>query len=187
METRTYQVYKFSELSKEVQERAIDKWYDREDYQWLKDDIMQELYELDTLKLFSDVRLQYSLSYRQGDGLSFSANIDFEAFLKNKGLTTDKIDLLSNAVYKFVSTGNKGLYCYAHKDQIQYEENERHVDAIWEEIDRYKEEIANYYIDICNKLKSYGYSVIEYRMSKEDFEELCEDNGYMFTKDGKLE
>lgn len=187
METRTYQVYKFMELPKETREKVIQKWYESEDYPFIEEDIMQELIKLDTLKLFSDVKLQYSLGYCQGDGLSFSANIDFTAYLKSKNLSIDKIDLLSNAVYKFISTGNKGHYSYASENQIQYEENERHVDAIWEEIDGYKEEIEKYYLDICNKLEKYGYSILDYRMDEKEFNELCDANNYMFTENGNID
>lgn len=187
MELRTYKVFKFEELDEATKQKAIDKWYEAEDYPFLEEDIQAELEHLDTLKLFSDIKLQYSLSWRQGDGLSFSAQIDFTAFLKTKNIDLDRIDFLSNAVYKFKSKGNTGLYSFASKSDIEYEENERHEDDIWIEIDGYKTEIADYYLDICKKLEKYGYSVLEYRMNFKEFAEHCEANGYMFKKNGQID
>ena len=92
METRTYNVYKFNELTKEAKENAINKWYEDEEYPFLEEDLRQELENIDTLKLFSDVKLQYSLSCCQGDGLSFSASIDIDAWLKAKKYTKKNME-----------------------------------------------------------------------------------------------
>src|SRR5271169_3042881 len=102
MEIRQYNVYKFEELSKEAKKKAIDKWYESEDYPFLGEDIMQELEYLDTLKIFEDVKLQYSLSNCQGDGVSFSANIILSRYLDTKKYSVTKKDDICNAIYKFV-------------------------------------------------------------------------------------
>lgn len=188
METRSYNVYKFSELSKEAKEYAIAKYYENEEYPFLEEDILSELSQLDTLKIFSDIKLRYSLNYCQGDGLSFSANIDVDEYLKNKDLSQDNKQLISMEVYKMYSTGNKGRYSYAHRDQIEWEANGSDVRETTEKlIETIKKEIAEYYMEICKKLEKYGYSVLEYRMDDEEFEEHCKSNGYMFLENGKID
>lgn len=188
METRTYNVYKFNELSKEAKQHAIDKWYEHEDYPWLEEDLRQELENLDTLKLFSDVKLQYSLSCCQGDGLSFAASIDIDAWLKEQGYSKENIEALNEHIYKFTSNGNTGHYSYSSERDIEWEGQGNSVPASTEEeIETIRKEIAQYYLAICNKLEKYGYSILDYRMDFAEFEEHCENNDYMFTETGKLD
>lgn len=188
MKTKTYQVYSFNELSKEAKEYAIQKWYENEDYPMLKEDLLEELSQLDTLKIFNDVKLSYSLSCCQGDGLSFSANISLENWLKGKKLSNKNIDNINEAIYKFISTGNKGFYSYATPEQIQYDVND---DILFEKVEKQvediKNEIASYYMNICKELEKYGYSIIEYRMNDQEFQEFCESNEYEFLENGKID
>ena len=188
MELRTYKVFKFEELDEATKQKAIDKWYEAEDYPFLEEDIRAELEHLDTFKLFSDVRLQYSLSYCQGDGLSFSAQIDLEAYLKSKKWKEKSIKKLTDEVYKFYSKGNQGRYSYASKSDIEYETQGNVIhERIEAKLDVLKDEIAEYYLNICRKLEKYGYSILEYRMDFKEFAEHCEANGYMFTENGQID
>ena len=74
--TREYKVYNFNELNNESKDYAIEKYYETEDYYFLEDDILEELYQLDKHKIFEEVKLRYSLSWCQGDGLSFKCEIN---------------------------------------------------------------------------------------------------------------
>lgn len=190
--TRNYQVYDFKELSKEAKYYAIEKWYENEDYPFLEDYIQEELHQLDEHEIFEDIKLQYSLSYCQGDGLSFSAHINLKNFLDNiysKKLQQFKKDTIQNYIYKCYSKGNTGHYCYASKSDIEYYENyqngieRKYIDILWQDI---LEEIKKYYMNICNNLEKYGYSILEYRMNDEEFSEFCEDNEYKFFENGKM-
>jgi hypothetical protein len=187
METRTYTVYSFKELPKETQEKVIQQWYEKEDYPFLSDDLEEELRQLDTLKLFSNVKLQYSLGYCQGDGLSFSGDIDLEGYLKHKKLSRKKINRYTDAVYNPKSTGNTGNYCYASKNNIYFDLQLDLTEQEDIELEAIRNEIAEYYMDICEKLEKTGYAIMEYRMSIEEFEEMAESNGYMFTANGKID
>lgn len=77
--TKEYNVYDFFELSEEAKERA-KQWY-------LDDDFRQpeftEIYEQDLQNIFpdSELKLQYSLSYCQGDGLNIYGNLDVNNIL----------------------------------------------------------------------------------------------------------
>lgn len=187
METRTYNVFKFEELDNMTKEIAINKYYETEDYLFLEEDLICELENLDKLKLFSDVRLQYSLSCCQGDGLSFSAKIDLEAYLKSKNWKEKSIHILTENIYKFYSTGNTGRYSYSSKSDIDFETQGGFINEhIERKLNIIRDEIAEYYLNICRKLETYGYSILNYRMDFKEFQEHCEANNYMFNENGKL-
>jgi hypothetical protein len=188
--TKEYKIYNFNELSKEAKEYAINNWYEHEDYPFLEDDILEGLKQID--KYFFDVELQYSLSYSQGDGLSFKGTLNLKKFLDekySKKLRKSYQHALWDYIYSVNSTGNGGNYCYAHKNDIEYTENyndckeHKYIDKLWDDV---LEEIKEYYIELCDKLEKYGYSILEYRMNNEEFLELCEANEYNFYKDGKM-
>jgi len=188
METRAYNVYKFDELSPEAQEKAIDNWYKTEDYLFLKEDLLEELKQLDEQKIFIEPKLSYSLNNCQGDGLSFSCQIDFEAYLKWKEYSQEAIDGIKEAIYKFCSTGNKGRYCFASRNDIDFEINDEAMFVNYSPIiTAMKLEIEHFYLTVCKKLEKYGYSVLEYRMNTKEFSEFCEFYGYMFRENGQLD
>lgn len=188
MREKTYQVFKFNELSQEAKDYAMQKYYESEDYYFLKEDIRQELIELDKFKVFENVELSYSLSCCQGDGLSFKADINWQNFLKAKKISQKTIDKMNDYIYKFFSSGNTGRYYYASNSDIQWEDQGSNMkEALVDKIDALRDEIAEYYLDICKKLEKYGYSILEYRMTEAEFLELCESNDYEFTADGRLD
>jgi hypothetical protein len=188
MRTIELNVYKFSELKAKAQEEVIEKWYEHEDYPFLSEDLEQELKELDTLKLFSDVKLQYSLSCCQGDGLSFSADID-----KHKALTAmnyskpSVFDALYNSIYSLKAVGNTGRYSFSHKNDIVLEyEGLNGKPILQKKLDQFQEFLQDYYLGICHKLEKYGYSILEYRMDVKEFSEHADANGYEYYADGKM-
>lgn len=82
MRTIRTKVYSFDELSKEAQQIAV-KHYLATNYENI------ELYNFDincteyaASKGFNNAKVRYNLSYSQGDGLSFDADIDVEHFLR---------------------------------------------------------------------------------------------------------
>jgi hypothetical protein len=187
MRTIEQEVYNFSELSKDVQEKIIEKYYENEEYPFLTDDLMENLSELDTLKIFSNVQLQYSLSYTQGDGLSFSTDIDILKWLKNRNMKTSVLDVIYNNIYSIKCTGNMGQYYYANGKDITLEvqDNSGKHKRIDKLMDIIKEELSDYYISICHKLTKIGYSIVDYRMSIEEFSEYSNDNGYEYFINGR--
>ena len=187
MKTVKVNLYQFGELSKDVQEKVIQKWYENEDYPCLSEDLINELAIIDKGQYWKGPVLSYSLGYCQGDGLSFSGTFDLFKWIKNrhKEIKTVDFDNICNAV-RFISNGNKGhYYCYCsrsdtEKDVLDYDLEEKYNLVI----DKLEEEIADYYIDLCEQLEKYGYSILEYRMTVEEFAEMAEANGYYFHKDG---
>jgi len=183
-------VFKFDELSEESKEKAIEVWYSSEDYCFLEDDILSELEFFDEEGIFSNVKLSYSLSWSQGDGLSFSSDIDLEKFIDKiyeVKIPNWKKRALLTYINKVTTKWNTGHYCSCHESDVTselsgYDERER-LECYFKSI---FEHIQQYYLDTCKQLEKYGYSVLEYRMDNKEFSENCECNDYEFYEDGKM-
>jgi hypothetical protein len=190
--TKEYKVFEFKELSEETKQTVIDKWYENEDYPFLEENIEEQLNQIDEYNIFDDVKLQYSLSWSQGDGLSFSAEINLKAFLDNiylKKLPEWKKNGIKEYIFDIHSKGNTGHYCYAHRNDVDFNYNyqdniERpNLEKLWDKI---FEQITEYYLEVCEKLEKFGYSILEYRMDFDEFSELCESNEYKFLENGEM-
>jgi len=72
--TREYKVYNFSELSEDAKEKA-KQWYLDDDF---RPQEFENIYTEDLHYLFnnSDLKMQFSLSYCQGDGLNIYGKLD---------------------------------------------------------------------------------------------------------------
>ena len=153
-------IYTFQELSIESKEKAIEKYYENEDYYFLSEDLTESCKEYLTKNecAFRDIKLYYSLSHSQGDGLCFIGEIEKDG-----------------KCMKIQHTGR----CYHSKSvsMIYWDEEGNNIDEV--------QELKDIYFDICNKLENEGYSIIEYRMDNEEFCEFSDENGYEYTEDGK--
>jgi hypothetical protein len=193
MKTRTVNVYEFKELSKEAQEKAIEHFKDLKQNDgdllfFFSDDVSEQLKE----NGWNDVKLAYSLSRCQGDGLSFSGKLDLKWFLENEyshKLPKYKINALCEYVYSVHSKGNTGHYSYANKSQIEYSENYQNGEH-WDRLDKLFQdvllEIQNQYVNLCSKFEKQGYDEIEFQLSDECIEGDIEANEYEFLESGKM-
>ena len=159
-----YEVYKFEELSDEAKEKVIAKWYENEQYEFLDEDIQEELYYLLNeagIKFRpAGVKAYFSLSYSQGDGVCFTGIF----------WTDEDLNVLIT---------HKSRYYYA--DSVEFE----FKDASGELVDD-SEEFKEKYLEICRKLEKYGYETIGYRMNNEEFQDHCDANTHEFRKDGRM-
>lgn len=155
-------VYKFNELSLEAKEKAIEKYYENENYHFLGDDLLESCKEYLREKecTFYNIRVFYSLNNCQGDGLCFEG----ELFNKDGDEMTLK---------------HVGRYSHAKSVEMNFYNSEG------EEVDENKE-LKNIYFEICDKLEKEGYSIIEYRMDENEFNELSEANEWEYTETGSL-
>lgn len=163
--TKKYKVYEFKELSKEAKDKVIEKYYEMEDYPFLAENLTEScktLLEENKIKYNEDLRLGYSLTYSQGDGLNFVGSFEWKKY---------HIIITHSYDYEFAS---------ASEITIMNEESE--------EIDneKIKEQFKTIYLDICEKLEKEGYSELEYRMNYKEMQEHCEVNDYNFLEDGTM-
>ncbi|MCP4648763.1 MAG: hypothetical protein GY853_01605 [PVC group bacterium] len=152
-------IYEFSELSRESQEKAIEKWYELEDYPFLPEDLTEYCkYLLDENNItFDDLKVYYSLSYRQGDGACFIGQFQW----KKNDITIKHI----------------GRYSHRNSVNIFFDEGTDEDTEI---------EFKSIFDDICYKIEKDGYSTLDYRMSIDEFNEHSIMNNYEYLENGDL-
>ena len=203
--TRTYNVYDFSELSEEAKEKA-KAWY----LDGQEPEIFTENCEEDLACLFpnSDLKVQYSLAYCQGDGLNIYGELDplnIIALLRekkcgdtfsevNKALTAreEKILRAYIKIFRFkislpMNTTHYS-YCIADKtdfanewiEELEYNQFRSIKTGV---IRKFERIVVSVFRKLAAQYEKAGYEYF-YEISDEDMKEICEANEYMFLKDG---
>ena len=156
----TQKIYNFNELSKEIQEKLIEKekQYQKEAYceDFLFEDMEEKAKEL-LQKYFKDKavfsKIHYSLGYCQGDG----AMIEFE------------VEYYGKLIY--VKHDNYCRYYHEKSFCLEYPNYDYLTDKQEEKL---KEKIYN----MNYELAQYGYSCIEHEYCDEDIIYLLQENEY---------
>lgn len=166
--TTTYTVYKFDDLDKEAQERALDWFREHEEYPFLYEDMQYKLEELlkqHKVRYDDAPTVYYSLSWCQGDGAMFEGRVYWRQYT---------IDIKQS--------GN-----YYHYNSKNFDINLTNGNNIsMETYERVEREFNELYVDICGELERYGYAQIDYILSEEAIKETIDANEYEFYKDGRL-
>lgn len=182
-------VYKFNELSEEAKKVAIEE--ERRSYMeygeplYMFDDYCKEKAKEYG---FYDCKFQWSLSYSQGDGLSFSGSIDADDLIKMAMPNLKKS--IACAISKNIVIeikGNTAHYSYAAKSDVdvwlEANKDYPHIDDIVHELRTYLKEL---YMQLCRELEKDGYSWIEEEDKDERIIERIEANEWEYTKNGKV-
>ena len=188
MRIEEVEIFRFEELTKEVQEEVIKKWYEEEDYPFLNDDLRESLRNNEK-NIFDDgFNLYYSLSYSQGDGLSIEGDINIDKIMLK--LSPELREKFQGKIYKLYSSGNTGRYSFHSINDIKWEldlsddDDHEELEKLFEE--EVTPEIYTIYNSLCVDLIKEGYSILEHRMSIKEFTENCETNNYEFYANGKM-
>ena len=194
MKTVEINLYQFAELSEKAKQRAINDWRQTSneagDYLYFfNDDCIEHLKELG----FTNPTVQYSLSYSQGDGLSFSAegyNNLTDLFIEVLGAHHAKMAefLASNCTLEI--KGNTGRYTYASRSDIDLYTDltsalvveTTNVDNAIEAV---QSKLTDIYMTACKEMEDRGYKELENEQSDEYISETLISNEYDFTEDGK--
>lgn len=199
MRKETIEIYKFEELSEEVQEKVIEKFHDiNTHYDWW--DGVYEMYMQDETGFDID-KIYFSGFWSQGDGAMFegSPNEDILNFItpayNNQQYQKDwsrVIKLIKNGdINIYGSFKHSGHYYHSksYSDNLDaemtndwYGKDYSNIEDILEDI---LEEIREYYEDLCNKIYHSLEQEYEHYTSRESIEETIISNEYEFTKDGK--
>lgn len=204
--TREYKVYNFSELSEDAKEKA-KQWYLDDDF---RPQEFENIYTEDLHYLFnnSDLKMQFSLSYCQGDGLNIYGKLDLtdvfaairdtdhsgEQFKQYKDLFSEHeqktIEAYMEACGREIELPYNRHYCYCVDDRVDFADE-------WIEILEYCR-YKNIQIDTIRKMEKlvgmmfenlsatyekYGYDYF-YNADDEIVNEACEANGWRFLEDG---
>lgn len=201
MRTETIKLYKFEELSEEVQEKVIEKKYDINlHHDWWES--IYEMYMQDETGFDID-KIYFSGFSSQGDGAMFvgSPNEDILNFItpnyRNEAYQKDwskVIKLIKNDHINIYGSFTHGSGHYYHSKSYSdnldaemtnndwYGKNYSNIEDILEDI---LEEIREYYEDVCNKIYRSLEQEYEYYSSREAIEETISCNDYEFTEDGE--
>lgn len=100
METKTINLYTFSELSKEVQEKLVKE--ECKNSLYLINNIVAEYFDEKIKERFGpDLKCYYSLNNCQGDGVAFDGSICIDTLLSNY---SDKFDRKELRFFKFTKS-----------------------------------------------------------------------------------
>jgi hypothetical protein len=192
MRTIRTKVYKFDELVVDAQQNAIEEYRAKMEIHldFFNDEAIEQI---EQAGFYDTIKLQYSLSSCQGDGLSFSCNRINESlllplFAEILGAGKEKTAKAIIDNCSFINTGNNGRYCYASKSDIDYTlESYRNIyENIEIVVSKVREKIENLYMNLCKDLENQGYSDIEYQRSDEAIIETILGNGLEFLSNGKM-
>lgn len=92
--TKTYEVYTYAELSKEVQEQVLENFHDINIDDVCYEYEFEEMIEMLAKKGFEDAKISFSGFCSQGDGASFIADIDIDKVLKYFKIKIEYAELL---------------------------------------------------------------------------------------------
>jgi hypothetical protein len=141
-------------------------------------------------RYFKNPKFHWSLGYCQGDGLSFSCDIDVSEFLKAyyPNMKISIYDAICNIIYTFQSHGNCGRYYFASKNDIDfeleyYDKEYKGIENLCYEI---LEHVRQVYMTVCKEFEKQGYSAYEYLYSEEYARETSTANEMQFLKDGTI-
>lgn len=185
-ETKTITLYQLSELSDSAKDRAISDWRNATDYvelSFFNDECVDNAKEAG----FDNAKVQYSLGYCQGDGVSFSAEIDVKKFilLARPNMSHARAQIIASNC-QYVSTGNSGRYCFAHKNDVDlYLDSNKNMPNIEAVVSDALSIIEDAYMDLCRDFEKDGYAEIENQNSDEYITDTLEANNYEFTEDGE--
>ena len=201
--TINYNVYKYNELSEKAKEK-VKQWYlnGQEEF------IFTESCEQDLYNLFADdhLKVQYSLSYCQGDGFNIYGEVYAEDILncleKHNGGTqlAEFEDVLTDKEKKTILHYAKvcgaielpinNHYCYSLADYIDIADTweydlygYRNINV--ETLKKFEELVRGIFKTLCKAYEKWGYEYF-YEISDEDLEEICEANEYEFLEDGTI-
>lgn len=164
MKIKQIKVYEYSELSDKAKEYAHSQFKWQNDHPDLEYELKEHAKELLKHKGYKveNLHLMYSLSYSQGDGLTFDDTL----------LTIDGIN---------IKIKQSGHYYHEYSNDFTFSDEET-----GEELDE-KEEIVEELRGIMREIAKYGYEDIKHRESEECFIEICDANEYTFRENGTME
>ena len=189
-------VYEFSELSIHVQKKVTERY--RNELLDLLDDDLKDIMKMEFNNHMHNLNfeLAYSLNYCQGDGVSFTGNIEGkEELLEFASLVYDnkvprniirliKWDIIYNV--EFV----RGSSNYVHKytvapaiiDNYNISNSYCHINKA---ITEFEKSINKWYSQVCDTMEKFGYDTKENLYSDDNIKSYIEENECEFFIDGR--
>lgn len=184
---RTVNVYEFDELSSEVQKKVIDRY--RDSYVDIEDAMSLEFINYVG---YLDLKLSYSLSCCQGDGVSFSGEVIGKEEVKELadyvygGKVPRKILRLINwgIIIDVQFIRNNSHYVHKHTVDVIVEGLIPCHYYIYRAICDFEKAIKKWYLNTCNALETFGYNTIDSLRIDDYVRECIIANDLEFTENG---
>ena len=200
IETVDYKVFTFSELSEEAKEKVKERVLD--DRSMFDTDIFtQDCIEHMRCKYGMDsLDVNYSLGYCQGDGLSFTGEVDIIDFLEypsNKELLEKNFTPkeLKRIAFLYNELGNIKIERYTHHYYHRYSVSFDYksylsdylsgIKLLEDTSEKFRRFIKSIFMEECSYLENQGYKFF-YEISMDEVEELCDCYDWEFLEDGEI-
>lgn len=188
---RSIKVYYFNELSEEAKERAVDAIIRAGlNFTEIEVESITEVFKDEVIKygFDEDVRVEWRLSYSQGDGVAFYGNLDFSRWLSNnKNLfSNEELDVLENDYIEVLVYPNSFGRLYSHYNTMDIKLNSNYLDEYTDLFDKIYDTINDDIKNLSKRLENLGYEMIDYYNSFEYVKELAIANEFEFFEDGTL-
>ena len=204
--TREYKVYNFSELLEDAKEK-VKQWYLDDDFRPCE---FENIYTEDLRYLFnnSDLKLQFSLSYCQGDGLNIYGKLDLmdvftairdtehsgDLFEQYKDLFSEHeqktIEAYMEVCGREVELPYNRHYCYCIDDRVDFADDWiesleycRYKNIQIDTIRKMEKLVGRMFENLSGTYEKYGYDYF-YNADDEVVNETCEANGWRSLEDG---
>lgn len=173
MKTKTIELFTFDELSETAKQNAIKQLWDINiDYEWYEctiEEFKDQLY----FAGFSNIKIDFSGFYSQGDGLSFTGDFN------NKNINK-KADIYYQSIKDFLQY-IEHKHCYFNIERISSRYS--HENTVYSD--------NEYMLGYCRSIMQEFYRALEneyeYLTSEAQIIESIDYNNYYFTEDGELE
>jgi hypothetical protein len=200
MKTINITLYKFEELSKEAQQKAIEDNYNiNTGFEWY-DFILEDITENENI--FENIKIYFSGFYSQGDGSMFEYNginaETFKTFLNEeyKHLTEKRRMLIFDNINITAKGKQKGHYYHENScsHYIDIELNQGYIFSkhsnIYNLIVEINQNFESYLIDLyktkCIEIYKNLNDSYDYLQSDEVIKETLISNDYDFTEEGEI-
>ena len=195
--TQNIDLYHYNELSENAKQEVREWYLEGRDTDAFTETVIEDMHYLFPN---SSLSVEYSLNYRQGDGLNINGNLSLYDFL-DKWQATEKEKrtinyYLDNSFSDYTFEKDKH-YCYSCKfidkkyinctiqdfiENLEYLEIKNINKNI---IEKFFNDMIDFFEGLDKEYEEYGYNYF-YEISDEDLTEVCEANQYEFLYDGTI-
>lgn len=192
--TRAYEVYEYKELCEAAKEK-VKQWYlDGQEPSIFTDDCKMLLKERFP---HSELEVEYSLNYCQGDGFNIYGKIYLDEVLEQIAdqFTAKELKFFRWIFNRYGSSyemKSNRHYCYCICSQNDFMEDiisDLEYDQMrgipTATLEKFNKLVGEYLDDLCREFEKDGYKYF-YEVSDEDLREACEANEWTFTAEGKF-
>lgn len=194
--TTNVTAYTFDELSEDAKNNVRQYYLDGQMPEIFTEDVQ---YDLEQLFPNSDLKVEYSLSYSQGDGFNIYGEISLTDLWDqlDKSAFTEKEVKFINYVMKYYGQSikmprNNGYYAYCNSSDwdfiyaITYDMEYDYIRNIkYDVLEKFNDACIEHMENLCGQYEKWGYSFF-YEIDDDDLKDWCERNGYEFDENGEI-